>query len=126
MVTTVMAKILVVDDDSLSRQNITRFLSEDGHSVEQAADGSEALELLKSGHFDLVLSDILMPKINGYAVIEFVHSTLPDTSVLLMTAYGGTRPASSRGVEIVMKPINLDELCAAIRRLLAKKSINPK
>jgi two-component system response regulator HydG/two-component system response regulator AtoC len=121
-----MAKILVVDDDSLSRQNISRFLSEDGHSVEQAADGSEALEQIRSGHFDLVLSDILMPKINGYAVIEFVHSTLPDTPVLLMTAYGGTSPAWSRAVEIVMKPINLDELSAAIRRLLAKKSIAPE
>jgi CheY-like chemotaxis protein len=121
-----MAKILVVDDDSLSRQNISRFLSEDGHSIEQAGDGSEALELLKNGHFDLVLSDILMPKVNGYAVIEFVHSTFPDTSVLLMTAYGGMRPVWSQGVEIVMKPINLDELSAAIRRLLAKKSINPE
>ena len=117
-----MAKILVVDDDSLSRQNISRFLSEDGHSVEEAADGSEAIDLLRNGHFDLVLSDILMPKINGYAVIEFVHSALPDTSVLLMTAYGGMTPAS-RGVEIIMKPIDLDDLSAAIRRLLAKKSL---
>jgi CheY-like chemotaxis protein len=121
-----MAKILVVDDDSLSRQNISRFLSADGHSVQQAADGSEALELLKSGHFDLVLSDILMPKINGYGVIEFVHSTLPDTSVLLMTAHAGTRPASSHEVEIIMKPINLDELSSAIRRLLAERSIDPE
>jgi DNA-binding response OmpR family regulator len=43
-----------------------------------------------------------------------------------MTAYGGTSPAWSRAVEIVMKPINLDELSAAIRRLLAKKSIAPE
>jgi CheY-like chemotaxis protein len=120
-----MAKILVVDDDNLSRQNIARFLSGDGHSIDQAADGAEALELLKSGHFDLVLSDILMPKINGYAVIEFVHSRLPETSVLLMTAHPGTRPAWSGSVEIVMKPINLDEVSAAIRRLLSRKSINP-
>jgi len=80
--------LLVVDDDELNREILSRYLKRQGHTVAVAADGHEALELIKANSVDLVLLDILMPEVNGYQVLEYLKSdhTLRDIPVIMVSA----------------------------------------
>ena len=67
-------KILVVDDEETIRKFLKIHLVRDGHEVKEAADGLEAIDLLRREHFDLIICDIMMPRRNGWEVIEEVRS----------------------------------------------------
>ena len=70
MPTALAARVLVVDDDPLNRMMLTMGLEEQGHTVVQAEDGQAALELLESQPFDLVITDIEMPRLDGHALLD--------------------------------------------------------
>src|SRR5207253_9305765 len=82
-----MRSILVVEDDAMARKNISTFLTGEGYEIEQATHGMEALERLKHRKFDLVLSDIVMPHMNGLAPIDQVCSSWLQIRIIAMTAY---------------------------------------
>ena len=120
-----MAKrILVAEDQSLTRSNICEFLRSKGYEVDEAGDGAKAMELLKDHSFDLVISDFVMPKIHGLKLVDEITSRSPQTRVIFMTAYLSTSSAKVilKGMaEVIEKPFALDTLLSTVERLLRTK-----
>jgi CheY-like chemotaxis protein len=109
-------RILLADDDDLARKNISSFLLQEGYQIRQASNGAQALYLLQTERFDLVISDIVMPWMDGREVLEVVRSISPDTPVLLITGHPSLSPESN-GVEVLLKPILLEELLSRVQRI---------
>jgi CheY-like chemotaxis protein len=119
-----MAKILVVEDDILTKKAIGYLLRGEGYEVYEAEGGLHALSLLAENQFDLVVSDIVMPRIDGFDLLEHASSTSPPTPVLLMTAYSPMQSqVKTRGAaEFILKPFLLDDLLSKIEQVLNQKS----
>jgi DNA-binding response OmpR family regulator len=81
-------KILVVDDEETIRKFLRIHLAKSGYEVKEAVDGVQAIDLLRKEHFDLIICDIMMPRRNGWEVIEEVktHSSTKNTPVIVLTA----------------------------------------
>ncbi|MEQ1851348.1 MAG: response regulator [Chthoniobacteraceae bacterium] len=115
-------RVLVVDDDPMIREVICAYLSEDGYSVELAANGREGLEKFCAGKFDLVLTDRTMPEMNGDQLAKEIKKRKPKVPVVLLTGHGDMMAATGEkpeGVDIVMsKPftmVGLQETLAKFR-----------
>jgi DNA-binding NtrC family response regulator len=80
-------RILVVDDDPGICHSLEEILEADGCSVQTACDGAEGLRLIESAEFDLVLSDVVMPNMDGYALFKALREQRPGLPVLMMTAF---------------------------------------
>jgi len=112
--------ILVVDDQEGVRALIGRELSERGHTVLEAADGSEALHLVRrrNGAVDLVLSDVLMPQMNGPELAKHIGVEFPDVPVILMSAFtpdGVARVGLSETlVPVLQKPFEPAQLAELV------------
>ncbi len=83
-----MPNVLVVEDDDDLREAVVETLTTNGYDCQTAANGIEALESLRQDTFQLVLSDVQMPKLDGMALLDKIHQETPELPVLLMTAYG--------------------------------------
>jgi CheY-like chemotaxis protein len=81
------ARILVVDDDLGIRQSLAELLAREGCDVATAGDGAEALDVLAKSRFDLVLSDVVMPRMDGYELFITVRQRHPELPILMMTAF---------------------------------------
>jgi CheY-like chemotaxis protein len=118
-----MAKILVVDDDEIVRKNLATLLERAGYEADQAVDGVEAVEKLNAQKFDLILSDIVMPRMDGHALIAHVGSHWPQTRIIMMTAYfqseADKKFKAAGADDFIGKPIIFDELLAKIERALS-------
>ncbi|HEY5649571.1 MAG TPA: response regulator, partial [Nitrospiria bacterium] len=88
-----MDRILVVDDEKSMREFLSIMLGKEGFSVKEAGDGEAALDLIKREKFDLVLTDIKMPRGNGMDVLKAVKEASPETIVLMITAFASTETA---------------------------------
>jgi len=119
-----MAQILAVDDSVSMRQMLAFTLTGAGHSVTEAADGKEALKLAKANRFDLVLSDVNMPNMDGIALTRELRllPTFKFTPILILTTESGMvnkRDGKAAGATCwIVKPFNPDQLLAAIQRVL--------
>jgi DNA-binding response OmpR family regulator len=116
-------KILVIDDDPLILQGVSLFLRGAGYEVNEAREGDEALDLLDKFRFDLVLSDVHSPRLEGMAVLSHVRSISPDIPIIIMTEnpYGGDLSAiQARGVVCINKPLSFEELRSKIRALIRR------
>ena len=113
--------ILVLEDDRLIRDLISKVLQRDGHGVVEACDGTEALEILQMMHLDLVITDFVMPKLNGLKFVRRVHALHPGLPIIFITGY---RSAISRHTmledvaAILPKPFELNVLRSTVQRLL--------
>jgi CheY-like chemotaxis protein len=119
-----MALILLAEDDDSVRAFVKRALELDGHSVTAAEDGALALELLEDGgeRFELLLSDIKMPVMDGIALALNAARLLPKMPILLMTGFADQRERA-HGLDqlvrdIVPKPFTLAEIRSAVARIL--------
>ena len=83
------ASILIVDDETFIRQILSRIVTREGYQVRQACDGVDALNLLAENSYDIVISDIKMPNMDGIQLLSEVKSKYPNISVVLITAYAG-------------------------------------
>jgi CheY-like chemotaxis protein len=115
------AKILFVEDEPLVRNLFCQVLRNEGYRVMEASDGAEALELLQTQHVDLVISDVMMPKMHGTRFVEHLHSFHPGIPVMLITGY--LTEVSGQDIlqevaEIMPKPVDLDAFRSTIKRLL--------
>jgi CheY-like chemotaxis protein len=111
-------RILVVDDEPSSLKLICDFLRQDGYEVTQANDGAEAIELIENSQFDLVLSDVRMPRLDGVALVEHVRSRTPTLPIILMTGVPSEVTPKLYNVPCLSKPLSLAELRSNIERLL--------
>jgi CheY-like chemotaxis protein len=111
-------RILVVDDEPWSLKFICEFLRKEGYEVTQANDGAEAIELIVNSQFDLVLSDVRMPRLDGVALVEHVRSRRPTLPIILMTGVASDLPPKLYNVPCLSKPLSLADLRSNIERLL--------
>lgn len=121
-----MARILLVDDEPSVRAPLARVLQRDGHVVIEAGDGADAFELFASTEeaFDLLISDIRMPVMDGIALALSVAGRQPGFPILLMTGYAQQRERAHEleGLveDVLTKPFPLADFRAAVQRILAK------
>jgi len=119
-----MARILVAEDEEAVRALVARALLENGHDVVTAADGGAALEALgrARGQFDLLLTDIKMPVMDGIALALATARNYPDVVILLMTGYADQRERA-HGLDalihdVIAKPLSLPAIRAAVDEAL--------
>jgi len=121
----VAANVLVVEDDRLNRKLICKVLRNEGHQVFEASDGAEALELLYEQRFDLVITDFMMPKLNGLKLVEQLHSLQPRLPIIFITGYLSAisgRAILDNVAKVIPKPFELDVLRSSVQRLLESTS----
>ena len=120
-----MSAILIVDDEEKIRMLLCQTLIQKGHSAKDANSGESALELLKSEPFDLIVSDVNMPIMDGLALLKKVKETYKELPVLFMTANGmeqTLKEAVQLGLDgYVEKPFNLNHLLDLIAEKIKKK-----
>jgi two-component system, cell cycle response regulator CpdR len=120
-----MARILIAEDDEPVRGFVKRALEMDGHQVTAEADGAAALERLEleRGAFDMLLSDIRMPLMDGIALALSVGRDFPKLPILLMTGFADQRERAhdleAIIEDVVTKPFSLAEIRAAVTKVLA-------
>jgi len=116
-------RILVVDDEENTREGLRRSLKPLGYEVRLAADASEAIETLKSGEVDLMLTDLRMPGMDGLELIKVAQKVSPETQIIMLTAYGTVETAveamKQGAYDYLTKPVNLDELESRVDHALA-------
>jgi len=118
-------RVLVVDDEEIARTNVEHILKKEGYAVATATNGMEALEQLRDGAFDLVLTDLLMMKVGGMELLEKIKSDYPATEVIVITGYA-TVPSAVEALQkgayhYLPKPLKIDEVRAAVKKGLARK-----
>jgi DNA-binding NtrC family response regulator len=119
--------ILVADDESLARKNICRILEEEGYRVHEASDGRAALETVENVDFDLVLTDLRMPEVDGLTILKKVREMSPQTLVVLMTAFASVDTAVEAlrlgAQDYILKPVAFEEVLRKVQRLIEHKSL---
>jgi DNA-binding NtrC family response regulator len=117
-----MGKILVVEDNDVLRSSVVQALVENSHIVTEVADGEDATERLQEESFDVVLTDMRMPKKSGLEVLRFTKSINELTVVIMMTAFGTIESAveamKNGAYDYIQKPFELEELEVKINRAL--------
>ncbi|MBW6423835.1 response regulator [Rhizobium sp. XQZ8] len=120
-----MAKILITEDEDSLRMFVARALRLDGHETHEAGDGAEGLEKLSEGSFDLLLSDIRMPVMDGIELAHQASVRFPEMKILLMTGYAEQRERADdlaiKIVDVVQKPFALPDIRRAVARALAEE-----
>lgn len=121
-----MARILVAEDEDSVRSFVARALEHHGHEVAQAADGAAALEALGRREFDLLLTDIVMPLMDGIALALAASRDHPRLRILMMTGFAEEKPRAHNLQalihDVIGKPFSLAELIAAVDRALAESN----
>lgn len=119
-----MARILVAEDDMAVQSFVCRALAHRGHEVTGVDDGVRALEALQAGHYDALLSDIVMPGMDGIALALKVSRDWPDQPVLLMTGYSAERQRAynldALITDVIAKPFTLTQICDAVDSMLER------
>jgi ATP-dependent Lon protease len=117
--------ILVVDDEEIARKNLTHILAKENYEVATASNGEEALKELGSSEFDVVITDLKMPGIDGMEILEKIKTKNPDTKVIMITGYA-TVPSAVEAMQkgafnYISKPFKLDEVRTTMKNALEKK-----
>lgn len=119
-----MKRILVAEDDPMISKTISFKLKKSGFEVVNAKDGKEALEKVAEMHFDLLVTDMMMPIVSGLELVEKIRKTQPKTPILLLSAVGNedlVLKAFELGADdYVKKPFSPNELMIRVQKLLNK------
>lgn len=122
-----MFKILVVEDDRALNRSVCSFLTSGGYEATAAYDASEAYDAMYGDFFDLIISDIMMPRIDGFEFAETVREINPDIPILFISArddFASKRRGFQAGIDDYMvKPIDFEELLLRIGALLRRARI---
>ena len=118
-------RILVVEDEKDLNNIITKHLKKNNFSVDSVFNGEEALEYLEYGAYDLIILDIMLPKVNGYEVVKKLRENKNETAVLMLTARDSIED-KIKGLDLgaddyLIKPFDFGELLARIRALVRRK-----
>jgi signal transduction histidine kinase len=121
-------RILVVDDEPNVLLTVQAILSQEGYEVDAVPDGAAALRAIRGRHYDLVLTDLKMPGVDGLGVLAEVRKRSPSTVTLMMTGYGSVDSALEAvqlgAYEYLVKPTEIPELKQAVRRSLERKRLS--
>jgi len=115
-------KVLVVDDEQNSREGLSKILTKEGYKVHIAEDGEKAIQEAEDYKFDLIITDLRMPNMDGIEVLKKVREKNKSIGVVIVTAYGEVNSyltAMNLGAfEYLNKPIHLEELRRVIKKAL--------
>jgi len=119
--------VLSVDDDGELRELLHELICQMGHASVTAADGIDALEKMEEKQFDIVITDINMPRLNGVGLIKRITSDFSDTDVIAITGYqteyNYTDIIALGASDFISKPINIDEFEAKIKRIVRERNM---
>lgn len=116
-----MATVLVVDDERPMRQVLRRFLEAEGHEVREAPNGAEALAVLQKHQIQMVFTDMAMPVMGGFALLQRMHTRFPDVKVVAMSSAEEILDLPAREMKIVCtlaKPFSREEALEALSQAL--------
>lgn len=120
-----MERILIAEDDRNTREGLVELLSGEGYDVTGVADGEQAYETARNGRFDVLLTDMKMPRVNGLNLIKRMTGTSPETSIIMMTAFATVETAVKAmrdgAFTYLTKPVKFEELLATIEGALQEK-----
>lgn len=119
-----MFKILIAEDDAELRQLFSRVLTKNGYNVKGVSNGREALDCMENDFFDLIISDIMMPEVDGYEFVRLLRECNDKTPVLMITAkdaFDDMRQGFDSGTDDYMvKPVNVNEMVLRVGALLRR------
>lgn len=122
-----MSKILVVDDEARIRQLIRKYAEFEGHTVEEAVDGMQAIEICRKNNYDLIIMDVMMPELDGFSACREIRK-FSDTPVIMLSARGEEYD-KIHGFELgsddyVVKPFSPKELMMRVNAVIKRSSGN--
>ncbi|RAL22811.1 DNA-binding response regulator [Lujinxingia litoralis] len=121
------ARILLVDDEVAHLKTLERLFKKEGYQVATAEGGQQALDLLREQRFELVLTDLMMPDIDGMDLLKLVQALQPQAEVILMTAFGTVERAvqgmKEGAYDFVAKPIKRATILKAVRQALERQAL---
>ena len=121
------AQVLVVDDEPFVRRVVARMLEREGYTTHEARDGAEALDRVRADgdFFDVIVSDIVMPRMNGVELLQALSTSYPELPVILISGYGAPE-LTERGITapcaVLAKPLVPELLLAEVRRCLRRRT----
>ena len=122
-----MLKILIAEDDGELRQLFSHVLIKNGYDVRGVSDGREALDAVQGDYFDLIISDIMMPRVDGYELVSCLRNEGNQTPVLMITAKDAfddmQRGFLSGTDDYMVKPVNVNEMVLRVSALLRRARI---
>jgi len=123
----VKSKVLIVDDERSIRDSLKVVLEEEGYLAQSAADGKQALELLDQQDFDILITDLKMPEIDGLELTKRCLQAYPQTAVMIITAYGSLDSAIQAlrlgAQDYILKPFDFDDVLLKVQRIKRQKEI---
>jgi DNA-binding NtrC family response regulator len=121
------AKILIVDDEHSIRETVSTVLNEEGYTTEKASNGKEALELINKKDFDVIITDLKMPEMDGMALLRESFKICPKTSVIIITAHASLESAIDAlrmgAFDYIIKPFDFDDLILKLKRLFEHREL---
>jgi len=125
-----MARILLAEDDEIMRITIQDRLEKNKWHVDAVPNGREAAERLKKENYHLVISDLRMPKFDGWELLKFVRQSSPYTDIIMMTAFGSVDDAietlKKGAADYILKPFSMDDLVIRVSRILEMQTIKAR
>ena len=120
-------RILIADDERTIRETVSMILSEEGYDTDAVSNGKEALKLLEQKNYDILITDIKMPEMDGMELINQSFKICPQTSVIIITAHGSIESAIDAlrkgAFDYILKPFDFDDLLLRVSRLMDHKEL---
>ena len=118
-----MARILLAEDDHSLRGFLTRALERAGHSVVDCENGDDAIDALDQGPWDLLLTDIVMPGVDGIEVARQAAARQPDLRIMFITGFAAVALTAGErapaGAKVLSKPVHLRDIVTEVERMMA-------
>ena len=121
------SRILIVDDEESMREFLSIMLHREGYLVDAVSDGQQAVDRLKASTYDLVISDIKMPRLTGFELLAHIKQRFPETAVIMITAFSTTEEAveamKNGAYDYIIKPFKNDEIRLVVQNALERKAL---
>ncbi|TAN42716.1 MAG: sigma-54-dependent Fis family transcriptional regulator [Nitrospirae bacterium] len=121
------SRILIAEDEEITLNNILDTLQDEGYDVTAAQNGSEALQKLEQGHYDVLITDIKMPGMSGIELLAQTKEKYPETEVIVITGFGSIGSAvdamKKGAYDYITKPFDLDEVTLRVRKIIDQKTL---
>ena len=124
-----MSKILIIEDEPAIRRVLVKILAEEdkSHQIDEAENGIEAINKIKKESYDLIISDIKMPKVDGMEVLDFSKKNTPETPIIMISGHGDLELAvdsmKKGAFDYISKPPDLNRLLTTVRNALDRKQL---
>lgn len=123
-----MIRILLAEDDESMRTYLARALDKSGYDVVSVATGVDALPHIESDRFDLLLTDIVMPEMDGIELAQHAASVAPDMRIMFITGFAAVTLKAGKAVpqaKVLSKPFHLRDLVLEVERMFSNENVSP-